>query len=85
MTEKIYENVQYHLEIYEPGSCDDVWVYFKTSKPLFSISRGDIINPGMWPHSQAPMKVLRVVAVEHIIWEIEDSHIGAYLKFGGGE
>jgi hypothetical protein len=79
VTEKTHENVQYHVEVYEPGSADDVWVCFKTTKPLFSISRGDIVNPGTWPNSKAPMRVLRVVAVEHIIWEIQDSHIGDKL------
>lgn len=79
MEEKFQDDVRYHVEVYEPGSADDLWVYFKTTKPLFSIHKGDIINPGMWPNSKAPMKVLRVVAVEHIIWEIENSHIAHKL------
>ncbi len=75
MTEKFLE-VQYFTEIYEPGSADDVWVALKTQTPLFSISKGDIINPAMWPGTTFPNRVLKVVAVEHIIWEINGSHIG---------
>lgn len=34
-----------------------------------AISVGDIVNPGTWEGTQSPMKVLQVVAVEHLIWE----------------
>jgi hypothetical protein len=63
--------MEYLLEIYEPGSFDDVWMTFTSSQPFVAISVGDIVNPGLWPDSRSPMKVLRVVAVEHIIWESE--------------
>lgn len=63
--------MKYILEVYEPGSMDDVWVTFETSQPFVSISAGDIINPGLWENSQSPMKVLRAVTVEHILWEID--------------
>lgn len=61
----------HQLEIYEPGSADDVWVTFTADAPFMSISVGDIVNPGLWANSESPMKVLRVVNVEHIIWEHE--------------
>ncbi len=60
--------VQYTLEVYQPGSTENLWVVFEASQPFGSISQGDIINPGIWPESQSPMKVLRVVGVEHAIW-----------------
>lgn len=66
---------KYSLEIYEPNSARDVWVCFSSATPFMSIAKGDIVNPGMWPNSQAPMRVLKVVSIEHIIWEIENSHI----------
>lgn len=79
MQEKIQENVQYHLEIYEPGSVDDCWVVFKSERPFLSINTGDIINPVLWINSKAPMKVLKVVSVEHMVWETENSHIAHKL------
>ena len=80
MQERFQENVQYHLEIYEPGSADDVLVVFKAERPFLSIHAGDIINPVSWPNFKAPMKVLKVVSVEHIVWEIESSRIAHKLS-----
>ena len=79
MQNKFQENVQYHLEINKPGSAGDVWVVFQSERPFLSINTGDIINPGSWGNSNAPMKVLKVVSVEHIVWEIENSHIAHKL------
>ena len=62
--------MEYMLEVYAPGSMKDVWVYFESSSPFLPINVGDLINPGIWEGSQSPMKILRVVSVEHIIWEI---------------
>lgn len=67
--------VRYSLEIYEPGSAYDPWVNFLSNSPFLAISKGDIINPGTWDNSQSPMKVLKVLNVEHMIWEIENDHI----------
>jgi hypothetical protein len=66
---------RYSLEIYEPNSVSDVCVHFSSSTPFQSIAKDDIINPGLWPNSKSPMKVLKVVSVEHMVWEIENSHI----------
>jgi hypothetical protein len=63
--------VEYFLEVYVPGSADDVWVTFTASQPFVAISVGDILNPAFWPDNQSPMKVLRAVAVEHIFWDNE--------------
>jgi hypothetical protein len=62
-------NVEYHLEIYLPGSADDVWVSFQALQPFMAFSKGDILNPGLWTGSKAPMRVLRILNVEHIVWE----------------
>lgn len=61
---------QYELEIFIPGSADDVWVKFASPTPFMAIHVGDIINPGTWEGSQSPQKVLQVVGVEHLIWEV---------------
>lgn len=66
---------KYSLEIHKPDCARDVWVNFSSATPFLGISKGDIINPTLWPDSQSPMKVLKVVSVEHMIWEIEGSHI----------
>lgn len=63
---------EYILEIYSPRSVDDVWVTFESSTPFMQISVGDSVNPGLWPSSQSPMRILRVIQVEHIIWESEN-------------
>ena len=62
--------IEYELEIYEPKSADDCWVTFSSTSPFPSINKGDIVNPSLWSNSQSPMKVLRVINVEHLIWEI---------------
>ncbi len=41
---------------------------FESDMPFLAISAGDIVNPGLWPGSESPIKVLRVTNVEHIIW-----------------
>jgi hypothetical protein len=56
-------------EIFGPASLDTVWVKFETDAPLVGVSRGNIINPGLWPNSQAPMKMLRVTNLVHRFWE----------------
>ena len=61
--------IEYSLEVYEPGSADDVWVAFSSTTPFMPIQAGDILNPGLWPNSNSPMRVLRVINIEHFIWE----------------
>lgn len=63
------KSTRHLLDIFEPGSLDTVWMRFEAGAPLGAISRGDIINPGMWPDSQSPMKLLRVINLVHGFWE----------------
>ena len=63
------KKIVYYLEIYEPGSARDVWAYFSSSSPFMSLKTGDILNPGTWKNSKSPMRVLKIKAVEHIIWD----------------
>ena len=60
---------EFSLEIYMPGSRENLWVTFSSNTPFMAIHAGDIINPNTWEGSQSPMKVLRATGIEHIIWE----------------
>jgi len=73
--------MEYILEIYMPGSARDVWVHFASSKPFMPICKGDILNPGLWEGSQSPMKVVRVINIEHIIIEKEEGFGHKILVF----
>ena len=42
---------EYILEIFEPGSFDDVWMVFSSSSPFMPMQVGEILNPGVWPHN----------------------------------
>ncbi len=65
----------YSLEIYEPQSMENAWIVFHSTSPFMSISAGDIINPGIWEGSKSPMKVLRVLNVEHIVWQSKEGDV----------
>jgi hypothetical protein len=60
---------RYTLEIYEPGSADDVLEAIEAEHPFFPITVGDLINARTLSSDAASIKgkVLRVVAVEHMI------------------
>jgi len=64
-----YPKLRYYLEVYRPGERRDCWAVFYSSTPFVAIRTGDIVNPGLWPGSEAPEKVLRVTRVEHILWD----------------
>src|SRR5205823_1703142 len=65
----------YQLEVYVPASTDTVFAHFESSLPFLPIHPGDIVNPGIWEDSQSPMRVLRVLNVEHIIWKSRNGEI----------
>lgn len=56
----------YGLEIYKPGSADDVVAYFESDTSFGAISKGDLINP-MGTEGEAGKRILRVVGIEHIV------------------
>lgn len=68
------ESTEYQIEIYQPGS-EDIWMSFESPTPFGTINKGDILDPGMWPESQSPLKVLRVVEVRHLIWKRHQGHL----------
>jgi hypothetical protein len=66
---------QYMLEIYLPGSAEDVIATFESHQPFIVIAEGDLINPRLFDagYDQVAGKLLRVVRLEHMIWKGEDS------------
>ena len=61
--------MEYHLEIYRPGSCDSGSCIktFTAATAFLPIRGGDLINTKTW---EVEWPLLRVVNVEHIISEI---------------
>src|SRR5262245_9496532 len=80
--------VEYQLQVYWPGSADDVAITFNAGQPFQAIRPGDIINPRSWttpewspasgkgkyvpPPWEEIKGVLVVVAVEHVLMELPD-------------
>lgn len=65
-----YRNIGYIVEIYDPGSIRDVVAYFETSSPIV-MNRGELIHQGFFK-AASTKGLLRIVNIEHIIWEAED-------------
>lgn len=74
-------SANYMLEIYLPGSADDVWVSFESDAPFMAIAKGDILNPVAFPESPSPMKMCRVTSIEHILWANPDRPCHKILVF----
>lgn len=66
--------IEYYLEIYEPGSRDTTVGNYRTKMPFIPIAVGDIIDPqglnGL-PQSGQSFFSLRTTGIEHIIWEAD--------------
>ncbi|QLC24601.1 hypothetical protein HFP57_05870 [Parasphingopyxis algicola] len=71
--------VEYHLELYTSSFYGDPFFSIKTSTPLSPISVGDQFEPRGFtdfPLKLAEGSILKVVDINHYIWEIETSHVG---------
>ena len=78
-----YQPIKYRIEIYEDSFVNDPTVVFHTTEPFLSIHAGDYIAHSGWevqPNADMTGKVIRVKAVQHILWEIKDSHVGHSLS-----
>ena len=64
-------NKKYALEIYKPGSIEDVEVTFESDTPFLNINIGDILNTNMWSGTETNGKLIKVVKMEHFIWEYD--------------
>ena len=61
---------RYMLEIYEPGSAEDVLASYESDTPFGSIGQGDLMQP-LGEGVEDRRRVLRVVTVEHLIWDVD--------------
>ncbi len=72
--------IQYHLEVYENTFVNDPTLSFNTTTPLPTFSVGDFFNhrtqDGWTAKPKTESEAFRIKAVEHIVWSIEDSHVG---------
>lgn len=69
--------VLYYVEVYEPDSARDVLWTYNTASPLGAIAEGDLLTIGDLDREQggghgAPLNVLRVTRVEHILWGFKE-------------
>jgi hypothetical protein len=62
---------KYALEIYVPGSIETVVQVFESEDSFQTISEGDLLNPHTWEIPDYQGSILRVVNIEHFIWEID--------------
>jgi hypothetical protein len=59
------------LEIYGPGSADDVIRHLESDHPITGIAAGNLINA--LGHEEGETDVLvRVVSIEHIFWRFQN-------------
>lgn len=64
----------YSLEIYEPDDIGCVAGYYESNTPFHPFSIGDSIHGNSLNLSERKFSV-RVKDVQHIFWEIKDSHL----------
>lgn len=70
--------IEYHIEIYEVNDSSCVAASYQSETPFMGISVGDVIHGGSMNLSSIN-KTVRISNIQHIIWEIKDSHIGHKL------
>ena len=73
--------VEYHYEFYT-SKYGDPFAAYKTSNALAPISAGDALAwQGFpdFPLTVAEGSEVRIAKIEHIIWEIQNDHIGHKL------
>ena len=63
--------MEYRLEIYRPGSCADQGYIkvFTSAAPFLPIRVGDLLNATTWGMAASEWKLLRVLNIEHLIFE----------------
>ena len=73
--------IKYRVEIYVDSLVNDPDASFESTTPFFAIGVGDEMEPCTWPNPQyGKDKIAKVIAVRHLIWKIEKSHIGHSLS-----
>ena len=74
--------VRHHLEIYESSWRNDPSVAWSSDNPFPALSTGDYFEHGTiegWYAPPAEGQRFQIIEIEHIFWEIGDSHIGHKL------
>lgn len=59
----------YILEIYSSGSIEDTEAVIESDTPFMAMNVGDILNSRMWETGSGDGKLLKVVKLEHFIWQ----------------
>ncbi len=59
----------FDIEIYEPNTTSDVLFTAESDQPFSSISKGDLINPRLFPNFDYNGQILKVRNIEHMVWE----------------
>jgi hypothetical protein len=60
---------EYIVEIYAPGSWENVWAVFQSEHPFMTMMPGELLNTAVFePSNWAQYKIARIVNVEHILW-----------------
>jgi len=70
--------IQYCMEIYPPNDTSYIIAEYFSSMPFTSMNKGDIISATSLNRTDNA-KTLIIKDIQHIIWEIKDSHIGHKL------
>jgi hypothetical protein len=64
---------RYLVQIFAPGSCDEVAWTAESAGPFMAFARGDLVNSSLWAPGDLPAElrnhILIVVSVEHVLWE----------------
>jgi len=71
-------NTEYHLEIYPPNDTSYIIAEYTSNTPFASMNVGDIIHASSLNRTDEA-KTLIIKDIQHIIWEIENSHVGHKL------
>ncbi len=56
----------YYVQVYLPGSRQDLWLSFDSDTPFFAIHVGDLLDCSEWQGPKAA-RAVRVVGVEHCL------------------
>ncbi|MGP1282700.1 MAG: hypothetical protein ACTS1X_06965 [Parasphingopyxis sp.] len=74
-----YIPVQYHAEFYINSTLSDPIASFSASTPFGAMSVGDYVDGRSFADAGHVARQLRITGLEHIFWEIENSHFGHKL------
>lgn len=88
MSDERHLPIQYRIEIYEDSFYNDPSASFHSSTPFLPIHVGDYIETRSWNGTAAGSvykeladdETLQVISLNHLLWLIEDSHVGHSLS-----